>query len=194
MKEVLFFKLIKMKTWISDSGIVFQQSHYNKWIEVQPNGVTYLFDLIMENECGVLLKKAKDRYDTWVWIGQNSLDVNDHRSFYIGKWIVDIHLSENDDWESITDAPDVNKNNKMKTWISDNGIVFHESFYSKWIEVQPNGVTYVFDQIAENECGVMLRRGKNVWVWIGQSSLDVNQSRSVYVGKWAIEIPLTSPV
>jgi len=179
-----------MKTWLSDNGIVFQQSHYNKWIEVQPNGVTYIFDLIMENECGVLLKRAKD---TWVWIGQNSLDVNQSRCVYTGKWIVDIHLSENDDWESITDAPDVNKNNKMKTWISDNGIVFHESFYSKWVEVQPNGVTFIFDRIAENECGVMLRRGKNIWVWIGKSSLDVNQSRSVYIGKWVIEIPLTSP-
>jgi hypothetical protein len=81
----------------------------------------------------------------------------------------------------------------MKTWLSDNGIVFQQSHYNKWIEVQPNGVTYIFDLIMENECGVLLKRAKDTWVWIGQNSLDVNQSRSVYIGKWVIEIPLTSP-
>ena len=76
-----------MKTWISDKGIVFKDIGLDKWIEIQPSGKTFTFDFIEKNQWGVRLKRGDPLFpwiQTWVWIGETSLNVNDTIAFYKG--------------------------------------------------------------------------------------------------------------
>lgn len=87
---------------------------------------------------------------------------------------------------------------KMKVWRSSEGIIFSDIGNNKWMEIHPGGSTYMFDFKKINKWGVLLYREEwghhQIWVWIGETGLNVNDKIGLYKGKWDVQSPVTFKV